>query len=121
MGHFHHQSKLLKPASYREFETEVLLENGLGTNYGLGVEVTTEFGHRSLEHSGEVSGFTSENIVFPDERVAVVVLTNQDAAEASEAIAISIAPLLLARDDSATPEKLAQARKIFAGLQHGEY
>ena len=29
---------LLKPASYRDFETEVLLANGLGTRYGLGVD-----------------------------------------------------------------------------------
>jgi len=110
---------LLKPASYREFETEVLLKNGLGTRYGLGVDVRSDFGHRSLSHGGEVSGFTSENVVFPDERAAVVVLTNQDAADASGAIAKGIAPLLLASDDPATPEKLAQARKIFEGLQHG--
>jgi hypothetical protein len=72
-----------------------------------------------LSHGGEVSGFTSENVVFPDERVAVVVLTNQDAAGASGAIAKGIAPLLLASNDPATPEKLTQARKIFEGLQHG--
>ncbi len=111
--------KLMKPASYHDFETEVLLKNGLGTRYGLGVDVRSEFGHRSLSHGGEVSGFTAENMVFPDERVAVVVLTNQDAADASGAIARGIAPLLLANDDPATPEKLAQARKIFEGLQHG--
>lgn len=111
--------KLLKPASYHDFETEVLLKNGLGTRYGLGVDVRSEFGHRALAHGGEVSGFTSENIVFPDERVAVVVLTNQDAADAAGNIARSVAPLLLASEDPATPEKLAQARKIFEGLQHG--
>lgn len=111
--------KLLMPVSYREFETEVLLANGLGTRYGLGLEVSSEFGRRELSHSGEVSGFTSENDVFPDERVAVVVLTNEDASEAAAAIAKGIAPLLLANDDAATPEKLAQARKIFAGLQQG--
>jgi hypothetical protein len=72
-----------------------------------------------LSHDGEVSGFTSDNLVFPDERVAVVVLTNQDAAAASEAIATGIAPLLLASDDPATPQKLAQARRIFETLQHG--
>ncbi len=114
------RQSLLKPASYRDFETDVLLANGLGTRYGLGVEVRSEFGHRALEHSGEVSGFTSENDVFPDERVAVVVLTNEDASDAAAAIAKGIAPLLLANDDPATPEKLAQAKKIFAGLQHGE-
>jgi D-alanyl-D-alanine carboxypeptidase len=111
--------QLLKPASYQDFETEVLLKNGLGTRYGLGVDVSSQLGHRSLSHSGEVSGFTSENLVFPDERAAVVVLTNQDAADAAEAIAMGVAPLLLASDDPATPEKLAQARKIFEGLQHG--
>jgi len=111
--------KLMKPASYHDFETEVLLKNGLGTFYGLGVFVRPDHGHRSLSHGGEVSGFTSENVVFPDERVAVVVLTNQDAAGASGAIAKGIAPLLLASNDPATPEKLAQARRIFEGLQHG--
>jgi D-alanyl-D-alanine carboxypeptidase len=111
--------KLMKPASYQELETEVLLKNGLGTSYGLGLQVRSQFGHRSLSHSGEVSGFTSANVVFPDERAAVVVLTNQDAADASGAISRGIAPLLLASDDPAAPEKLAQARKIFEELQHG--
>jgi D-alanyl-D-alanine carboxypeptidase len=111
--------KLMKPSSYQAFETEVLLKNGLGTSYGLGVDVSSEFGHRALSHDGEVSGYTAQNMVFPDERVAVVVLTNQDAAVASGAIARGVAPLLLASDDLATPDKLAQARKILEGLQHG--
>jgi CubicO group peptidase (beta-lactamase class C family) len=111
--------KLLQPASYHDFETDVLLKNGLGTNYGLGVGISGQGGHRSLSHGGEVSGFTSENIVYPDERVAVVVLTNLDAADAAGAIAHAVAPLLLSTNDPATPQKLAQARKIFAGLQHG--
>src|SRR5260370_22470039 len=111
--------KLLKPASYREFGKEVLLNNGLGTHYGLGVDVNSQAGHRALSHGGEVSGFTAQNIVFPDDRAAVVVLTNQDAASASSAIANGIAPLLFATNDPATPAKLEQAKKIFEGLQHG--
>ena len=111
--------KLLKPASYHDLETETLLKNGVGTEYGLGVFVRRDSGHRALSHGGEVSGFTAESTIFPDERVAVVVLTNQDAAGASGAIARGIAPLLLATDDAQTPAKLAQARKIFEGLQHG--
>ena len=111
--------KLLKPSSYRDLETEVLLKNGLGTRYALGIAVNTEAGNRALSHGGEVSGFTAENIVFPDKRVAIVVLTNQDAAGASGAIAHGIASFLLATDDAAMPQKLAQAKKIFAGLQHG--
>jgi CubicO group peptidase (beta-lactamase class C family) len=111
--------KLMKPSSYNEFGTEVLLRNGLGTHYGLGVDVNSQAGHRALSHGGEVSGFTAQNIVFPDDRAAVVVLTNQDAASASGVIASGIAPLLFATTDPATPAKLEQAKKIFEGLQHG--
>jgi D-alanyl-D-alanine carboxypeptidase len=110
---------LMKPPSYRDFETEVVLKDGLGTRYGLGVDIRSEFSHRMLSHGGEVSGFTAENMVFPDDHVAVVVLTNQDAAEAAGQIARGIAPLLLASDDPQTAEKLEQAKQIFEGLQHG--
>ncbi|HEX6505405.1 MAG TPA: serine hydrolase domain-containing protein [Terriglobales bacterium] len=113
------EQKLLKPASYKELETEVLLKNGVGTRYGLGVGVRSESGHRMLEHSGEVSGFTAENIVFPDDRDAIIVLTNQDAAEAAGNIAKEIQPLLLNVSDPATPAKLEEAKQIFAGLQRG--
>lgn len=111
--------KLLKPASYRELEREVQLVNGLGTRYGLGVDLGTEAGHRAVSHGGEVSGFVSESIVFPDDRVSVVVLTNQDASSAADNIAHGIVPLLFQQNDAATPEKLEQAKKIFDGLQHG--
>jgi len=111
--------KLLKPASYQMFATDVLLKNGLSTRYGLGVDVNSQAGHRALSHGGEVSGFTAQNIVFPDDRAAVVVLTNQDAASASGAIANGIASLLFATNDPATPAKLEQAKRIFDGLQHG--
>lgn len=112
--------KLMKPSSYHAFETEVLLKNGLGTQYGLGVSVNLQAGHRALSHGGEVSGFNAENIVFPDEHAAVVVLTNQDAARAAGQIARGIAPLLLATEDPAAAQKLGQARKIFEGLQNGK-
>ena len=111
--------KVLKPASYREFSREVQLQNGLGTHYALGVDVNSQGGHRALSHGGEVSGFTAQNVVFPDERVAVAVLTNQDAVSAAGQIAQGIAPLLLATDDPVMLQKLEQAKKIFEGLQHG--
>jgi D-alanyl-D-alanine carboxypeptidase len=111
--------KLLKPASYHDLETEVLLKNGSSTRYGLGVVLASLGGHRVLNHSGEVSGFTAQNTVLPDERVAVVVLTNQDAVGASGAITSGILPLLLEVDDPQTPRKIEQARQIFAGLQKG--
>jgi CubicO group peptidase (beta-lactamase class C family) len=109
---------VLSPDSYKKMETEVLLKNGLGTRYGLGVMVRQELGRRAIEHDGEVSGFTSSNMVFPDERVAVVVLTNQDSISASGTIARRIAPLLFPREDASKEEQ--QARGIFESLQHGK-
>jgi CubicO group peptidase (beta-lactamase class C family) len=112
--------KLLKPASYRELGTDIHLKNGLPTNYALGVSVGSQSGHRALSHGGEVSGFTAQNVVFPDDRAAIVVLVNQDAAGAAGPIASGIAPLLFATNDPATPAKLEQAKRIFADLQQGK-
>ena len=109
--------KVLKPASYAELGREVVLKNGVGTQYGLGVNVSAQGGHRALSHGGEVSGFTAQNLVFPDDRIAIVALTNQDAASAAGAITSGIAPLLFATTDAVTTAKLEQAKKIFADLQ----
>jgi D-alanyl-D-alanine carboxypeptidase len=113
------EQKLLKPASYLALESDTLLRNGAGTGYGLGIGVNVQAGHRALAHSGGVSGYTSRNIVFPDDRAAIVALTNEDATDAGGAVAREIAPLLLGKDDSAAAERVAQARKIFSGLQQG--
>jgi len=113
-----HQT-LLKPESYREFETEVLLKNGAGTRYGLGVDIELERGHRVLSHSGEVSGFTAQNAVYPDDGVAVVALTNQDASAAAGQIARAVGPVVLVGDDPEDGRKTEQARRIFEGLQRG--
>jgi CubicO group peptidase (beta-lactamase class C family) len=112
--------KLMKPSSYNLLETETVLKNGVGTQYGLGVSVRSSSGRRMIEHSGEVSGFTAENMIFPDERVAVVVLTNQDAAGGAGAIASGVVPLLFSTTDAETPAKTAQAKAIFEGLQQGK-
>jgi CubicO group peptidase (beta-lactamase class C family) len=111
--------RLLKPESYKEMETEVKLKDGSGTGYALGLQVANAGGHRVVRHGGEVSGFTAQNVVFPDDNLAVVVLTNQDAAAASGIIARRIGQLLLAPPNAAGTVKLDQARAIFVGLQHG--
>jgi CubicO group peptidase (beta-lactamase class C family) len=84
---------LLSAASYDAMQTEVKLKDGTGTGYGLGVQVGTRNGHRMIEHSGEETGFVAENIVFPDDHDAVVVLTNQDASRAARVIADQVAQI----------------------------
>ena len=110
---------LLSAASYRELEREVVLNNGAGTGYSLGLDVGMQGGRFMLEHSGEVSGFTAENIVFPEDSAAVVVLTNQDAAPASGAIANQISQILFTTEDKLADSRTAQAKSIFEGLQRG--
>jgi D-alanyl-D-alanine carboxypeptidase len=112
--------RLLKPSSYQEMQRDVLLKNGTATGYGLGVTVHNQAGHRMLEHGGEVSGFTAENMVFPEDRAAVIVLTNQDAVNASGQIARKIAPLLFAGNTALIAEKVERARKIVEQLQQGK-
>ena len=107
---------ILKPESYKQMFTEIKLKDGKGTHYGLGVEVMDRNGHRSIEHSGEVSGFVSNNQVLVDDGVAVVVLTNQDAVGAASIISNLAAPVVLNTPLSA-PEK--QAIDIYLGLQQG--
>jgi D-alanyl-D-alanine carboxypeptidase len=112
---------LLSEASYDEMFREVKLKDGKGTEYGLGVEVGVKDGHRYVKHSGEVSGFVSENDVYPDDKVAVTVLTNEDASGAAAALARKIAPLVLggAPSDGGTAAAEARALAIFTGLQEG--
>ena len=107
---------ILKPESYKQMFTEVKLKDGKGTHYGLGVEVIDRSGHRSIEHSGEVSGFVSDNEVLVDDGVAVAVLTNQDAVSAAITIARLAAPVILAAP--ATPAE-TQALAIYRDLQQG--
>src|SRR5262252_523063 len=112
---------ILKPASYRAMQTNTLLANGLASGYGLGVQVGASAGRRLVSHTGEVSGFTAANQIFPDDKAAVVVLTNLDATGASSQLAGRIATLLFKATptDSAAVAALAQAKAIFDGLQHG--
>ena len=114
------QRTLLKPASYKEMGTVVLLKNGAPTSYGLGIEVSMVNGHRMLEHSGEVSGFTAENIVLPDDKIAIVVLTNQDAAEAASEIGNQVRTALLKSDNPQDQKEDERVRKIYDGLQQGK-
>jgi D-alanyl-D-alanine carboxypeptidase len=115
---------LMKPASYDAMLTEVKLKNGKGTGYGLGVQMSQRDGERVISHSGEVSGFVSQNTIYPDSKAAVAVLTNIDASSAASAIARALAPIVVSRGASANSAQAHaaedRARKIFTGLQAGE-
>jgi CubicO group peptidase (beta-lactamase class C family) len=109
---------VLKSQSYREMETAELLKNGASRQYGLGVGVSLVNGRRVLAHGGEVSGFTAQNAVYPDDRAAVVVLTNMDANRAAVSVANKIGEIIFA--PTGDRDTLAKAKAIFIGLQKGQ-
>ena len=117
---------LLSHASYAEMESPTRLKNGLYSNYGLGLSAGNVFGHRAVSHSGEVGGFVAQNLVLPDDKIAVAVLTNQEAAPAAGMIQRAIVTMLVPSGASiaSTPEEsaraTAEARRILTGLQSGK-
>jgi CubicO group peptidase (beta-lactamase class C family) len=118
---------LLTPESYKQFETPFVLKSGKDSGYGLGIFVGKHGGHRMFEHGGEVGGYVSENMVFPDDKVAIVVLTNEVAASAASTIGGAIAGIVLPEVKPATTpasEVVAafapKLKGILTGLQKSE-
>jgi D-alanyl-D-alanine carboxypeptidase len=111
---------VMKPLSYQEMEREVVLKNGVGTRYGLGVQISSVDGHRVISHSGEVSGFTAQNTVLPDDGIAIAVQTNQDAVDASGEIARQVRAALLRNNNPEDQEQSDIVRGIYEGLQQGK-
>jgi hypothetical protein len=112
--------RVLNDASYRALTTEVRLANGAGTSYALGLDVTLKFGRRVLAHGGEVGGFTAANRIYPDNGMAIVVLTNEDATDASGTIADALADLLFTGDSPTDAATTAGARELLRQLQAGD-
>jgi D-alanyl-D-alanine carboxypeptidase len=111
---------LLAAASYDALYTPVKLRDGSDSHYSLGLSVRDLSGHLLLEHSGEVMGFTSDNYVFPNDKVAIAVLTNQDAARAAGVIARGLAPLLLGATNQGPNAAETQALELFENFQQGK-
>jgi CubicO group peptidase (beta-lactamase class C family) len=113
---------LLAPASYAAMEAPTTLKTGKISNYGLGLSTGMLNGHRMVSHSGEVGGFVSANYVLPDDKMAVAVLTNQEASPAAgligRAIFGVIGPGAVTGSDVAGAESLAH--KVLATFQRGE-
>ena len=57
--------------------TPFTLNDGTPGPYGFGYFVDTDRGLRRLSHHGETRGFTNALVIYPDKRVAVILLTNR--------------------------------------------
>lgn len=67
--------QFLSPAAYEQMWTPCPLSDGTGGGFGVGWTIGTVAGRRAVGHSGGPA--LSDLLYFPDERLGVVVLTNQ--------------------------------------------
>lgn len=104
---------LLSAKSYGALYTSIKLNNGKDTHYSLGLEVNQENGRLELYHDGEGSGFLASNAVWPNDKVAVIAVTNNDFASPDGVIA-RVATVVL-KPNAAE----ARARAVLDGFQHG--
>ena len=110
------ERSLLKAESYEAMTTSVVVKkDDRDARYGLGVAIRRDdAGRRMIAHGGGVSGFLSENRIWPAERAAITVLVNGEGASAHRAIADRISDALFPAQG---PD--AEARAIFVRLQQG--
>jgi CubicO group peptidase (beta-lactamase class C family) len=112
---------VMKPASYQAQQLTFLLNNGTSTGYGLGINVGMAGGRRRLSHGGAVSGYTTTNLVYPDDKAAIVVFTNiyPGGGGASGQIAGRFASIIFGQTDTADVAAAATARRVYDALVNG--
>lgn len=112
---------LLPADDWAAQETPVRLADGSTNGYGLGVFAGDNGGRRFVEHTGEAVGFLSENMVLPDEKAAVVVLTNAWFSDAYQRIANAIGRIILPTPPASAEDAaaLARVRRVYDQLRGG--
>jgi len=58
--------------------TPTKLNNGTATSYGFGWRIERVDGHSNIGHGGSTSGFSASIQRFPDDHLAVIILSNTD-------------------------------------------
>jgi len=116
--------EVLPARDWAEQETPVRLTDGTSTDYGLGVHVVERDHRRVIDHGGESVGFLSQNTVWPDDRTAVVVLTNAGFSDATSRLTDAIGTIVLPMAVSADvnePARTADIRAEWQALASGRF
>ncbi len=64
------------------------------SNYGLGWMIGSYRGHYSVEHGGNINGFSANVAFYPSDKLGIVVLTNQSVSKVPDVITNSIADIM---------------------------
>jgi hypothetical protein len=111
--------KLLKKDALDEMYTSGTLASGQLTRYGYGWTFHDLAGKKVLEHGGDINGFSCDVLRIPEEKLLVVVLTNNtEAALRPDAVTNRIAAYLLGRPlaDSAPARLDPKALDEYTGV-----
>ena len=131
--------KVLRPESYKVMTSPRILADGRSTGYGCGLSISERGGKTVLSHNGAVAGFLAYNTMVPDDKTAVVLISNFDASGDVSALYRQIlipqlpepapAPSALKKDSPAPPRKDVpaiaglpapeQSKILFLELQSG--
>jgi CubicO group peptidase (beta-lactamase class C family) len=91
--------RLLNAASKAQMWTPVKLNDSKTRKYGFGWNVDTLEGHKNIGHGGSTSGFSASIQRFPDDHLAVIILTNTDE-EIATTLAKKVATFFFAKSSA---------------------
>ena len=111
------ERSLLPREDWEEMERPVRLADGTSNGYGLGVSTRISGGRRVIDHGGESVGFLSQNTIWIDDKVAVVVLTNGDFGGAQDTITQRIAEVVLPKVAATSNGEAARSDDARATLE----
>jgi CubicO group peptidase (beta-lactamase class C family) len=113
--------QVLKPTSWQTMQSEFQLPNGHGSGYGMGFFLRARGGRRVIDHSGEVNGFVTLNALYPDDGVAISILTNAETSTGPLVKAVESAVFAPQAKASIAPDPATEAtvKAVIAQLQQG--
>ncbi|HEX8395079.1 MAG TPA: serine hydrolase domain-containing protein, partial [Longimicrobium sp.] len=77
-GHAVAEGRFLKPETWRRAHAAGTLPDGRSTGYGYGWFISRLAGQPTLEHGGDINGFSSHDLLMPSERLHIYVLSNAE-------------------------------------------
>jgi len=117
-------AQVLSKSSVELMRSPAKLRDGRLLSYGFGCLVSSINGHRMIRYTGGIPGFITTIVDYPDDGLAVIVLTNLITADA-EGIAVHIGGIYDPRLDyrpiaDAEPQVTEMIRKTFAAWAEGK-
>ena len=70
--------RVVSPSAFQRMATSARLPDGRHTGYGFGFFVRDWYGRRTIEHGGNIDGFTADEALVLDDGLEVTLLSNRD-------------------------------------------